>query len=69
MLQRKLEQMGASFDIHNVETLTLYYKLPSQCIFYRIATKAIDLKDLKELTLHGDKLELPKPAKPVSTQT
>jgi GTP pyrophosphokinase len=58
--------MGASFDIHNVDTLTQFYKLPSQLdLFYKIATKAIDLKELKELTLHGDKLELPKPAKPV----
>ena len=64
VLQRKLEQMGASFDVHNVDTLTHYYKLPSQLdLFYRIATKSIDLKDLKELTLHGDKLELPKPVK------
>lgn len=67
ILQRKLEQMGASFDIHNVDTLTLFYKLPSQLdLFYNIATKTIDLKELKELTLHGDKLELPKPVKPVT---
>jgi GTP pyrophosphokinase len=67
ILQRKLEQMGASFDIHNVDTLTLFYKLPSQLdLFYHIATKTIDLKELKELTLHGDKLELPKPVKPVT---
>lgn len=65
VLQRKLEQMGASFDIHNVETLTLFYKLPSQLeLFYKIATKAIDLKEIKELQMHGDKLELPKPVKP-----
>jgi GTP pyrophosphokinase len=65
VLQRKLEQMGASFDINNVETLTLFYKLPSQLeLFYKIATKAIDLKEIRELHLHGDKLELPKPVKP-----
>jgi len=69
MLQRKLEQMGATYDIHNVETLTHFYKQPSQLdLFYNIATKAIDLKELKELTLHGDKLELPKPVRPVHEQ-
>ena len=28
---------------------------------YKIATKAIDLRELKEATLHGDKIEFPKP--------
>ena len=66
ILQRKLEQLGASFDVNNVETLTLFYKLPSQLeLFYKIATKAIDLKEIKELHMHGDKLELPKPVKPI----
>lgn len=66
VLQRKLEQMGASYDIQNVETLTLFFKLPSHLeLFYKIATKALDLKELKELHLNGDKFELPKPAKPV----
>jgi GTP pyrophosphokinase len=66
VLQRKLEQMGASFDVHNVDTLTQFYKIPSQLeLFYKIAIKAIDLREIKELHLHGDKLELPKPAKPV----
>jgi GTP pyrophosphokinase len=66
ILQRKLEQLGASFDMHNVDTLTQFYKLPSQLdLFYQISTKAIDLKDIKELKLFGDKLELPKPVKVV----
>ena len=65
VLQRKLEQLGASFDVHNVETLTLFYKLPSQLeLFYKIATKTIDLKEIKDLQIIGDKLELPKPVKP-----
>ena len=62
VLQRKLEQLGAAYDIHNVDVLVQFYKLPSHLeLFYKIATKSIDLKDVKELTLHGDKLELPKP--------
>lgn len=66
ILQKKLEGMGAAFDIHNVELLTLYYKMPSQLdLFYNIAIKHIDLKELKEFHLHGDKLEIPKPVKPL----
>ncbi|MFN4286537.1 MAG: RelA/SpoT family protein [Lacibacter sp.] len=66
LLQRKLEQMGAAFDVHNVDVLMLYYKLPSHLeLFYKIAIKAIDLKELKEFTLHGDKLEPPRPVKVV----
>jgi GTP pyrophosphokinase len=67
ILQRKLEQIGAAFDIHNVETLAQFYKTSSHLeLFFRIATKLIDLKELKDLTIHGDKLELPKPAKVVA---
>ncbi len=66
MLQRKLETMGAGFHSGNIEILEHYYKLSSQLeLFYRIATKAIDLKELKEFQLLGDKLEPPKPVKPI----
>lgn len=69
LLQRKLEQLGASFDVHNVDVLMLHHKLPSHLeLFYQVAIKAIDLKELKEFALHGDKLELPKPAKVVHEQ-
>ncbi len=65
-LQRKLEGMGASFSQPNIEEITQYYKLTSQLeLFYRIATKVIDIKDLKEFTVIGDKIEAPKPVKPV----
>ncbi|MEY3676340.1 MAG: hypothetical protein RJB67_830, partial [Bacteroidota bacterium] len=30
-------------------------------LHYKIATKSIDLKELKDFTVHGDKIELPKP--------
>lgn len=67
ILQRKLEQIGAAFDIHNVDTLAQFYKVPSHLeLFFRITTKIIDLKELKDLSLHGDKLELPKPVKVVA---
>jgi guanosine-3',5'-bis(diphosphate) 3'-pyrophosphohydrolase len=69
ILQRKLEQLGAAFDIHNVDTLSQFYKTGSHLeLFYRIAMKSIELKELKDLTIQGDKLELPKPLKVVPEQ-
>ncbi len=66
MLQRKLETIGAAFHSNNIEILEHFYKLSSQLeLFYRIATKAIDLKELKEFQVLGDKLEPPKPVKPI----
>ena len=64
VLQRKLEGMGASYTQHNIEELTAYYKLQSPLdLFYRIAIKTLDLKELKEFHVLGDKLEAPKPIK------
>ena len=68
-LQRKLEGMGASYSQHNVDILTTFYKLSSSLdLHYQIAIKALDLKELKEFHLLGDRLEAPKPAKPVVTE-
>lgn len=64
MMQRKVEGIGAAFSQHNIEELTAFYKLNSQLdLFYKIATKEIDLKELKEFNVLGDKLEAPKPVK------
>src|SRR5690348_5761083 len=64
-LQRKLESIGASFNQHNIDELVSFYKVNSQLdLFYNIAVKQTDLKELKEFHVHGDKLEPPKPAKP-----
>jgi GTP diphosphokinase / guanosine-3',5'-bis(diphosphate) 3'-diphosphatase len=61
-LQKKLEGMGASYTPHNIELLANFYKLQSSLdLFYRIAIKTIDLKELKEFHVVGDKIELPKP--------
>src|SRR5689334_2378556 len=55
-LQRKLEGMGASFNQHNVEELVSFYKVQSQLdLFYNIAIKENDLKELKEFHVLGDK--------------
>ena len=62
LLQRKLEAMGAAYSQYNIEELVQFYKAPSSLdLHYRIATKAIDLKELKEFQVLGDKLEIPKP--------
>jgi guanosine-3',5'-bis(diphosphate) 3'-pyrophosphohydrolase len=64
-LQRKLEHMGAAFNQHNADVLTAFYKLASPLdLYYQISIKAIDLKELAEFQVLGDKLEPPKPAKP-----
>src|SRR5581483_2129448 len=65
-LQRKLESIGAAFNQHNIDELVNFYKEHSQLdLFYNIAIKHNDLKELKEFHVHGDKLEPPKPVKAV----
>jgi guanosine-3',5'-bis(diphosphate) 3'-pyrophosphohydrolase len=64
-LQKKLEGMGANFQPHNIEEITNFYKLPSSLeLFYQIAVKAIDLKELKEFKQSGDRIDAPRPVKP-----
>ena len=64
-LQRKLEGMGAAMSQHNMEELTSFYKVSSSLdLMYDIAIKKIDLRELKEFTVHGDKIIAPKPVKP-----
>jgi GTP diphosphokinase / guanosine-3',5'-bis(diphosphate) 3'-diphosphatase len=66
IVQRKLENFGAVYNNHNIDILTTYYKLNSPLdLFYQVAVKNIDLKELKEFQILGDKLEPPKPLKPV----
>ncbi|MDB5193186.1 MAG: (p)ppGpp synthetase [Segetibacter sp.] len=66
ILQRKLEGIGAAFHATNIDILVNHYKLNSFLdLFYNIAIKANDLKDLKEFNVLGDKLEPPKPQRPV----
>ena len=65
-LQRKLEGVGAALNQHNIDELVQWYKLPSNVdLFYAIAVKNIDLKDLKEFKVIGDRIEAPKPVRPV----
>ncbi|GAA4336110.1 bifunctional (p)ppGpp synthetase/guanosine-3',5'-bis(diphosphate) 3'-pyrophosphohydrolase [Flaviaesturariibacter amylovorans] len=63
-LQKKLEGMGAAFVPHNIEEIANFYKLPSSLeLYYQIAIKNIDLKELKEFKQVGDRLDAPKPVK------
>ncbi len=65
ILQRKLEGIGANYNQYNIDEVMSYYKLSSHLdLFYLIATKSLDLKELKDFNVLGDKLEIPKP-KPI----
>ena len=56
--EKKLHAMGASLTQYNLETLVEFYKIQSALdLFYRIAIKQIDLKELSEFEVRGDKLE------------
>lgn len=64
ILQRKMESIGAAMNQANIEELSNYYKTGSSLdLLYEIAIKKIDLKELKDFTVLGDKLFAPKPVK------
>lgn len=66
ILQRKLEGIGAAFVQTNIDILVSFYKFHSHLDFYyQVAIKAIDLKELKDFHVLGDRLEPPKPPKPI----
>jgi len=70
MLQRKLEGMGAALSQHNLDELMQWYKIGSSLdLLYQIAVKTIDLKELRLFKVSGDKIEAPKPIKPVAAPT
>ena len=61
--ERKLASLGAPLSTYNIDELVSYYKLPSALdLFYRIAIKGIDLRELKEFKVVNEKLELIKVA-------
>ena len=64
-LHRKLENMGVAANSSNIDEVMFHYKLGTHLdLWYDIAIKKIDLKDLKEFTVSGDKLIAPKPVIP-----
>ena len=65
ILKKKLEAIGALMTPPNIEEVTSFYKLQSSLdLFYEIAIKKIDLKELKEFKVIADKLFSPKTHKP-----
>ncbi len=63
-VQRKIEGMGGAFNQHNIDELWSYYKLSSALdLFYQVAIKNIDLKELKDFKVFGDRIEAPRPVK------
>jgi GTP pyrophosphokinase len=59
-LQRKLEGLGVGMNQHNIDELVSFYKLASPLeLYFSIAIKTIDLKELKDFKTSGDKLEAP----------
>lgn len=57
--EKKLNAFGASFSQQNIDELVAFYKLPSPLdLFYQLAIKQIDLRELNEFELKGDRLEL-----------
>ncbi len=70
ILQKKLEAINAAMSQSNMEELANFYKLNSSLdLLYEIAIKKIDLKELKEFSVHGDKLVPPKPIKVIEEKT
>ncbi len=63
-VQRKLEGIGASMQQPNIDELVHFYKLNSNLeLFYQVAIKNIDLKELKDFKVIGDRIEYPKVVK------
>ena len=61
ILERKLNSINASFNQTNIDELTSFYKMNSPLdLYYEIAIKRNELKELKDFTVHGDKLIAPK---------
>ena len=61
ILQRKLDGLGVPMNQANQEEIVNYYKLNSTLdLLYDIAIKKIDLKELKEFQVLGDKISPPK---------
>ena len=60
-VQRKLEGLGVAFQPHNIEELLAFYKLSAPLeLYYQVAIKNIDLKELKEFKVTGDRIEAPR---------
>lgn len=60
ILQRKLTHMHVPVSQGNLQELCTYFRKQSQLdLYYAIAVGSIDLKELKDFTVHGDKIQQP----------
>jgi GTP pyrophosphokinase len=58
MLKRRLEKMNTTLSQHNINELVQHYKKSSPLdLYYAIAVSNVDLNELKNYTLYGDKLQ------------
>jgi GTP diphosphokinase / guanosine-3',5'-bis(diphosphate) 3'-diphosphatase len=63
-VQRKLEGLGVAMNSHNIDELVSFYKLQAPLeLYYQVAIKGIDLKEVKEFKIAGDRLEAPRPVR------
>src|SRR5436190_5733001 len=63
-VQRKLEGMGVPMNSHNIDELLAFYKLSAPLeLYYQVAVKTLELKELKEFKIIGDRIEAPRPVK------
>jgi GTP pyrophosphokinase len=63
-LHKKLEAMGVPMSQGNLDELAEFYKVSSHLdLLYDIAVKKIDLHELKDFKILGDKLSIPKVVK------
>jgi guanosine-3',5'-bis(diphosphate) 3'-pyrophosphohydrolase len=70
ILQKRLETINVPMSQSNIEELCSFYKMSSALdLYYEIAIKKNDLKELKDFTVHIDKLVAPKIAKPNEIKT
>jgi GTP pyrophosphokinase len=68
-LVRKLNNLGVSLTPHNINELCQYYKKPSSLdLFYAFSVGSIDIKELKEFVVHGDKLSQPSKEAKIETK-
>jgi GTP pyrophosphokinase len=65
ILKKKLDGMDVPLNQSNLDEITAFYKLNSSLdLFYDIAIKKIDLRELKDFHVLGDKITAPKITKP-----
>ncbi len=58
VLKRKLDHMKVSLSQYNINELLQFFKKPSALdLYYAIAVGSIDLSELKNFVVHGDKLQ------------